>query len=188
MVDALDTATSCAKLDTETMEPERALRFSPAASHVLVTKVMASPVVTVAPDLEILALMRLFVTAGIGGAPVVDANGNPIGVVSKTDLLRELYDQPASLTEGSNDGPAEADAEADEDAAGPLHVRDIMTAGAVVVSESVSLAHAASVMAREHLHRVFVVNQAGAVTGVLSSSDIVQWLAREGEDAQTTSS
>jgi CBS-domain-containing membrane protein len=36
-------------------------------------------------------------------------------------------------------------------------------------------------MAQEHLHRVFVVDQRGAITGVLSSSDIVQWLAQEDE-------
>jgi CBS-domain-containing membrane protein len=40
-------------------------------------------------------------------------------------------------------------------------------------------------MAREHLHRVFVVDAGGAITGVLSSSDIVHWLSRDdpGEDS-----
>lgn len=154
------------------MTAERARRFPPLASSVPVTEVMAQPVVTVDPEMGLLELMRLFVTAGIGAAPVVDASGTPIGVVSKTDVLRELYDQADSATRSPLDAPALE----------PGQARRIMTASPVVVTEGVSLSHAARVMAQEHLHRVFVVDQGGAITGVLSSSDIVQWLAREDED------
>jgi CBS domain-containing protein len=121
--------------------------------------------------------MRLFVTASIGGAPVVDASGTPIGVVSKTDVLRELYDQAGSATNALIDAAA-LEPNADQPTS---RARDIMTACPVVVAEDASLSHAAGLMAQEHLHRVFVVDQRGAVTGVLSSSDIVQWLAQEDE-------
>jgi CBS domain-containing protein len=57
-----------------------------------------------------------------------------------------------------------------------------MTATPVVVTEGTSLAEAAGVMAHEHLHRVFVIDERGALTGVLSSSDIVDWLAREDDE------
>lgn len=143
------------------------------------TDVMARPVVTVDPEMGVLDLMRLFVTAGIGGAPVVDASGSPIGVVSKTDLLRELYDNAGTATRALIDAPP---LESSAEPTSPLRrARDIMTASPVVVAEDASLSHAAGLMAQEHLHRVFVVNQRGAITGVLSSSDIVQWLAQEDE-------
>jgi predicted transcriptional regulator len=128
-----------------------------------------------------LELMRLFVTAGIGGAPVVDASGMPIGVVSKTDLLREIYDQAGSATRGLLDAAPLASSA--EQPSSPLcRAGHIMSASPVVVTEDASLAHAAGLMAQEHLHRVFVVDQRGAITGVLSSSDIVQWLAQEDDD------
>ncbi len=162
------------------MTTERARRFPTAASSVPVTDVMARPVVTVDPDMGLMDLMRLFVTAGIGGAPVVDVSGTPIGVVSKTDLLRELYDEAGSATRGSLEGfPLDSSA---EPMPSPVsRARDIMTASPVVVTESASLSHAAGIMAREHLHRVYVVDKRGAITGVLSSSDIVHWLANEDE-------
>jgi len=157
------------------MTSDASRRLPPAASGVPVTDVMARPVVTVDPDMGLLDLMRLFVTAGIGGAPVVDATGTPIGVVSKTDLLRELYDQAGSATRAPLEpGP--------EQPTGPK-ARDIMTASPVVVTEGASLSHAAGIMAQEHLHRVYVTDQRGAITGVLSASDIVHWLANEDGDA-----
>lgn len=158
----LDRVSPWARLDPPTMTTERSRRLPPAASGVPVTDAMARPVVTVDPEMGLLDLMRLFVTAGIGGAPVVDASGSAIGVVSKTDLLRELYDQAGS----ASTGPAS-------------RARDIMTGNPVVVTEDTPLSQAAGRMAQEHLHRVFVVDHTGAITGVLSSSDIVDWLARE---------
>ncbi len=156
---------------------ERSRRLPPAASSVPVTEAMASPVFTVDPEIGLLDLMRIFVTAGISGAPVVDASGKAIGVVSKTDLLRELYDQAGSATSALLDAARlEATPEAAEKA---CRARDIMTGNPVVVTEDTSLGQAAALMAEEHLHRVFVVDRKGALTGVLSSSDIVHWLARE---------
>jgi CBS domain-containing protein len=167
------------------MATERSRRLPPAASSVPVTAAMARPVVTVDPEMGLLDLMRLFVTAGIGGAPVVDASGTPIGVVSKTDLLRELYDQAGSATESVLDAIALGSTpEATADEAEPVcRAREMMTPNPVVVSEGTSLSQAAGLMAREHLHRVFVVDGSGAIAGVLSSSDIVNWLAQEDDDA-----
>src|SRR5688572_2891695 len=51
---------------------------------------VVSPRVTcVTADVSIEMLSDLLLTQGFSGAPVVDAQGFPIGVISKTDLLRE---------------------------------------------------------------------------------------------------
>lgn len=163
------------------MTAEHARRFPPVASSVPITDVMARPVVTVDPEMGLLDLMRLFVTAGIGAAPVVDKSGTPIGVVSKTDLLRELYDQSDITARAPVEVP-ELDSGAGQPPSLVSQARHIMTAGPVVVSEGASLSHAARLMAQEHLHRVFVIDQRGAITGVLAASDIVQWLGHEDED------
>lgn len=163
------------------MATEHARQFPSISSSVPVSEVMARPVVTVDPEMGLLDLMRLFVTAGIGAAPVLDASGLPIGVVSKTDLLRELYDQADGGAGDSFDAPS-ASTSADEPNDSAFQARHIMTASPVVVAQGASLAHAANLMAREHLHRVFVVDERGAITGVLSSSDLVDWLARGDDD------
>jgi hypothetical protein len=50
-------------------------------------------VVCVEPKVSVEALTALFVERGFSGAPVVDGHGKPIGVLSKTDLLREVQDR-----------------------------------------------------------------------------------------------
>ena len=49
---------------------------------------MATQVVTLAPDLEILRAMELLLQKKFSGAPVVDENGKLVGVLSKKDCLK----------------------------------------------------------------------------------------------------
>ena len=56
---------------------------------VRVKEIMTSPVVTVAPDISIAAVVEMMINKGIGCLPVVDAQ-QLIGIVTKTDLLRCL--------------------------------------------------------------------------------------------------
>jgi CBS domain-containing protein len=112
-------------------------------------EVMARDVVCVTTELGLEALRALFLDRRISGVPVVDANGFPIGVVSKTDLLR----QPPRAT-----------------------VREVMTLVAFTLEETQPLADAIKLMAIEQVHRVAVVDQSGRVIGMLSSLDVVRWL------------
>ncbi len=49
--------------------------------------VMTTEVITVAPDTAVQALAALLSEKGISGAPVVDAAGRLVGIVSEGDLL-----------------------------------------------------------------------------------------------------
>src|SRR5215470_8173664 len=62
-------------------------------SRVRVADVMTRNVVCVEQSLSVEALTSLFLERGFSAAPVVDDNGRPVGVVSKTDLLREVQDR-----------------------------------------------------------------------------------------------
>src|SRR5262245_41611716 len=71
-----------------------ARRLFPQIAHeTRVGEVMATHVVCVQPDVSVEALTELLLQHGFSGAPVVDAEGFPIGVVSQTDLLREAHDR-----------------------------------------------------------------------------------------------
>lgn len=152
-------------------------RLPELAASTPVTAVMASPVVTVEAEAPVRALLRLFVAAGIGAAPVVNGGGEPLGVVSKTDVLRAVYEDPSCAGQGVEDELEEEPglSEADSD----VRARDLMTPSPLTVPESASVAEAASIMAREHVHRLFVVGHAGTLAGVVSAMDIVSWLGRE---------
>ena len=147
-----------------------------------VSAIMTSDVICVRGDLSVEALTTLFLERGFSGAPVVDANGCPIGLVSKTDLVRERHDdgeidgrEPLCVCGGGavkELGPgfhAVSIARATVD--------DIMTPIVFAVPEKAPVAKAAALMAFEGVHRVPVVSSGGQVVGILSSLDILRSLA-----------
>ncbi len=57
-----------------------------AADRVNVYEIMAKPVISVSPDMDIRYCARLFDRFGLSRAPVVE-NGEVVGIVSMTDLV-----------------------------------------------------------------------------------------------------
>jgi CBS domain-containing protein len=114
---------------------------------------MAPGVLCVTEDLAVEALAELLVERGISGVPVVDAEGFPIGVVSKTDLLRSRVEADDAAT-----------------------VSELMTCIAFTLPEWSPIGDAVKLMAIEGVHRVPVVDRDGRVTGIVSSMDLVRWL------------
>jgi CBS domain-containing protein len=146
--------------------------------HTQVSTIMTATVACVRPELDLDSAARLLLEMGIGGLPVVDAEGHPVGVLSKTDLLRHRYeDCDVALLEP---GEAASLGPGFHAEAVPLSVQDVMTPVAFDVLESTSIADASALMAFEGVHRVPVVNDEGAVVGILTSLDLVRWLAEAG--------
>ena len=57
------------------------------ADRVSIYEVMTKPAVTVHPDMNIKYASALFARLGLSRAPVVDRNGNIVGIVSYTDMV-----------------------------------------------------------------------------------------------------
>ena len=117
-----------------------------------VSRIMSLNVQCVTEDVSLPALASCLLDGGYSGAPVVDDEGRPVGVISKTDLLRHGV-------------------------APDVRVRDIMTPTSFTVHEDQSVSKASALMAYEGIHRLPVVDAAGKVVGLLSSLDILHWLA-----------
>jgi CBS domain-containing protein len=174
-----DTAVTC---HPETTRPT--MRWTPLLRHMLpslgdrvaIADVMTRDVLCVAPDVSIEALAALFLERGISAAPVVDAAGFPIGVVSKTDLVREQWERgdtsEVAATAELQDGMHVA-------AVARATVGEIMMRVAFTLREDEPLSRAASVMATEQVHHLPVVAADGRVVGILSSLDFVRWVAAQ---------
>lgn len=132
--------------------PRRRRRRPTDGDRTPLSAVMSNDLVCVSPDLPVEQLVSLLVDRGFGGVPVVDGDGKPVGVVSKSDLIA-----------GAHTGV----------------VRDIMMPIAFTMPESASLSHAAALMAYENIHRVPVIAADGTVVGIVSSMDIVRWVAEQ---------
>ena len=62
-------------------------------ANVEVSEVMHSSVITVAPGELLAEAAQQMIDNRIGGLPVLDANGQLVGILNETDLLRALIDQ-----------------------------------------------------------------------------------------------
>ena len=146
------------------------------ASQTLVSEIMTKTVHTLRPETSLEAISALFLAHGISGAPVVNDEGRPIGIVTKTDLVRSQYEDPDSATWPSA---------RDERVEPGLHVEatsgksaaDVMMPVVFVLRSGSTVAMASALLAAEDIHRAPVVSRHGKVVGIVSALDIVRWLA-----------
>lgn len=119
-------------------------------------------------DLALPAILQLVLEHRIGCLPVVDDRRRPIGVITKLDVVERLESWLTSF----GDGAAMPGELAETTAA------DIMMPLVVTLDEHATVAHAAAMMSLENVHHVLVTSDTGALAGIVSSKDLVDWLAR----------
>ena len=128
------------------------------ADRVPISEIMTREVVCARHDLRIDALVPVMVRNHIGCLPVVDERGRPVGMITKLDLVEQLDRAGDRLI--------------------PETAADVMMPLAMTLDERATVAHAAAMMALEDVHHIPVVAGGGAVCGIVSTLDIVRWLAR----------
>jgi CBS domain-containing protein len=138
-----------------------------------VHSVMSRAVATVPPDAPVHAIASLFAERGISGAPVVDAEGRLLGMVTEGDLIRKLaatQERPRSwLWKLLGDAPRQAEHYARTRG---QRARDLMTTQLVTVSEEDDLGHVARLFEDEGIRRVPVVRE-GKLVGIVSRADLM---------------
>lgn len=130
------------------------------ADLVPASRIMTRDVICAREDLEVGPLMDLIVRRHIGCVPIVDERGHPVGMVTKFDLVEQLL------------------AARDPDAVPPATVASqLMMPLAITLDERATVAHAVAMMSVEDVHHVPIVADSGCLIGVVSTMDIVRWLA-----------
>lgn len=155
------------------------------ADQTPVSAIMATPVQCVSPELSVEQLTILLLEGNFSGAPVVDAKGKLVGMVSKTDLLRQSSDADGNLdTEPlvlrSKQGVEyELGPGFHLDRIAQATVEEIMAPLAFSIPETAPIAQAAALMAFEGIHRLPVVGSEGEVVGLVSSLDVLRFVAEQ---------
>lgn len=149
-------------------------------------KVMTRTVVTVPADATVWAAADILLGARVSAAPVVDADGRMLGIVSEADLLNrpELGTVPARswlqrlLTD-------ESVLARDYLRSHSHRVADVMTRQVVSVEERTGLKEIAALMQKHRIKRVPVVRD-GKVVGIVSRANLLQGLlSREPQPSGT---
>jgi len=141
--------------------------------------IMTPSVVTATPDMTIHDAARLFVDNRISGMPVVDANGQVVGIVSQGDLLHRVETgtcrgKRAWWLELLLSSPREQAARYVKEHG---HVvGDVMCDQVISISEDMLLQQIADLMERRHLKRVPVLKD-GKLVGIVSRSNLIRALA-----------
>lgn len=139
-------------------------------------QVMTRPVHTVPADASVYDAAQVLLNAGISAAPVVDADGKMLGIVSEADLRyrTEIGTVPGKswLQRLLTDDAAMA---GDYSRSHSHRVADIMTKDVVTAGERSSLAEVAALMQRHRVKRVPILRE-GKIVDIVSRANLVQGL------------
>jgi CBS domain-containing protein len=117
------------------------------------TDVMATQVVSVAPDTRLGDAARRMVDTDVGAAIVIDAAGDLTGVITERDLMR-------CVSDGT-------------DPATPVDQR--MTRHVLTASPDTTIPEAMALMVDGHFRHLPVVNDSGHVVGIVSMRDLMAY-------------
>lgn len=134
------------------------------AQSTLVRSFMSSPVRTVHDDAPLGDAYAVLCDRAMSCLAVVDSANRPVGVISRTDLLRvgRLIESRGRRLPLLGFGLEK--------------VRDVMHPGVVSVGTDATVSEAAALMVHDHIHRVFVGTEK-RLDGVFSTKDVMHVVA-----------
>lgn len=151
--------------------------------EIKVSDVMRSDVLAAEANWSLDKLAEFLVDNSISGAPVTASNGELVGVVSMTDIVRQNRLQESTSGPGSTHDVYLYELErhmSREDLKvfhtqydSPVQVSDIMTPMIFRVSEDTRIQEVADTMLKGRIHRVFVTSD-NKLTGIVTALDMLQ--------------
>lgn len=140
--------------------------------------IMTRDVVTLTPDMDIIAAVHILLDKKINGAPVVE-DGRVVGVLTQTDLVAQQKNLSLpslfTLLDGFIPLSSTDHMEAEMRKIAALTVGQAMSGEVVSVGPDAPLADVANIMVDRKLHTVPVV-QDGRLLGVIGKEDIIKTL------------
>jgi CBS domain-containing protein len=119
-----------------------------------VRDIMTRRVVSLAAQAPVESAIRQFASEEVSGAPVRDARGHLVGVVTKSDLVE--------LVQLGHDDKGV--------------VQDIMTPGVWAVHPDAPALDAVKLMLEQRIHRVLVIGGPDRLEGIVTSMDVMRAL------------
>jgi CBS domain-containing protein len=142
-------------------------------------EVMTTEVRTVREDMNLEETAALLVTHRISGAPVVDADGQVVGIISEADLIDEHKREahiPRIALYGLFPISQEVLAKA-FDSGKRLKARDVMSKRVVTSTEDRPVHELADLMVQRHINRIPILRD-GRLVGIVTRGDLMRALAQ----------
>ena len=143
--------------------------------------IMTRSVITVREDATVRELATLFLAQNISGAPVVDANGRVIGVVTESDLIfqnKKVHLPTAvAILDAFMLRESAGTTEKELKKIAGARVGDICSHDLVSVTPETGLEELATLMAEKKVHTLPVL-RGDELVGVIGKSDIIRTIAQ----------
>lgn len=149
--------------------------------------VMSPDLLTVSPDMTVAELAEFLVENEISGAPVADVDGQLIGVVSLSDVARDIggrdqavlsHPEPDFYLRGWEEKFNAEDLAGLRIAESDTTVGEIMTPSIFAVDEETPIGQVAERMIDSKIHRMLVTREKKPV-GILTTTDLLGLLVEE---------
>ena len=127
--------------------------------------VMSTEIITITKDATMQHVIRLLVTRGITGLPVVSDDMEMLGIVTEKDVLKMLYDRNVNIKS------AEA----------------LMTPNVTSFDENEDLIAVFKGLVENNFRRVPILSQ-GKLVGIISRTDIIKFLSKSAAKPAETES
>ncbi|MEI7621949.1 MAG: CBS domain-containing protein [Actinomycetes bacterium] len=149
-----------------------------------VRDVMVSDVLTFAPEDNVMDAMRALLVRGIDGAPVVNADGEIVGLLSTADLIVEeaRVHLPTVITLlGAYIELPSSKKKFDQDVEKALGstVGEVMGDAAPTLVPDDTVEYAATIMHEQGADRLPVIDESGSIVGIVARGDIVRAIVAE---------
>lgn len=161
-----------------------------ALNHMHAADLMTPNPVSIRGDASVVEATALLTDRAFSGAPVIDEAGRPIGVVSRSDLLthdRERFEYLSGNPVGYYESEVEFHGKKTHMPEGfevvdvdRTRVAEIMTPVVFSVRPDTPLPKVIKELTSLRVHRLFVVDEAGILVGVISALDVLTRLVRGG--------
>jgi len=141
--------------------------------------VMTRDVITVTPETGVTEIARLLLEKRFNGVPVVNRNGDLVGVISQSDLIAEQKKLPIPSVFTILDAfipiypPGKMAKEVQKIAA--MKASQAMTADLVTVGPEEGIDEIASIMVNKSIHTIPVL-EGGKLVGIIGKEDILRTL------------
>ena len=149
-----------------------------------ISKIMSAPAITVTENESLETAARKMLDSGIGGLPVVDANGKLVGIVTESSFTARSKGVPFSTFRAphllgrwiSGEGVDKIYQEARE-----TPVADVMAGPVVTVSENDTVTRAVELMLKHDVNRLPVVRD-GRPVGIVARHDLLRMMMADLDD------
>lgn len=144
--------------------------------------IMTTDVVTVSPETEILQAAKLLLEKHFNGLPVLNKEGNLVGIICQSDLVvqQKSFPVPTLLTflDGFISLSSTKKIENEIKKIAAVTVADAMTRRPITVKPDTRLEAVASLMVDKNLHTLPVIDEDNNLVGILGKEDILRSISR----------